>query len=197
MTCAEALANGAATRHNKGVLHATVSSLFRAFAGPASFQVYGKACYERDWHVIDIYANHWRDCDSRFPFFRGCCITWTSSIIAVGCDFAEGFLREQMESPVSREFPLVVAGGRLRDNARRLKACASLCASASEIMAHECGHTGQGRRMGFLYWLFGGMFTLCREGPRFWNRFENQASETGMLGGIVKGSISSEFASRH
>jgi hypothetical protein len=174
---------------NSRVFHQTVSSLYRAFRGPPSFRVYGKAAYERDWHMIDVYATHWRDCGSRWPLFRGTCITWTSSIIAVGCDFAEQLLREQLDEPVSREFPLVVAGGRLRDGRLRSAACGPSFPSASEVMAHECGHTGQARRMGFLYWLIGAMVTQCREGKYVWNRFENQASETGMFGGIVKGSV--------
>ncbi len=171
------------------VLHQFVGDLYRAFAGPPAFRIYGKAMYERDWHMIDVYSTHLRNCTSRWPLFRGTCITWTSSIIAVGCDFADELLREQRQEPATRERPIVVAGGRLRDLQRRQAACSLPWAAAGEIMAHECGHTGQGRRMGFLYWLIGAMVTQCREGERFWNHFENQASETGMFGGIVEGSI--------
>ena len=181
------------------MFHDTVSTLYRAFAGPPAFRVYGKAAYERQWRIIDVYATPLRDCSSRWPLFRGSCITWTSSIIAVGCDFAEELIREQRDEPASREHPAIVTGGRLRDLERRRAACDSrdrlrdsarlAWASASEIMAHECGHTGQGRRMGFLYWLIGALVTQCREGKRFWNHFENQASETGMFGGIVKESL--------
>ena len=161
------------------MLHDTVGELYRALTGPPCFRVYGKGRSERDWHVVDIYATHRRDCGSRWPLFRGTCITWTSSIISVGWDFAEQFLREQASEPASREFPVSVVGGRLRDS----------IPSASEIMAHECGHTGQGRKMGFLYWPIGALVTLFREGDHFWNHFENQASETGLFGGIVKGTV--------
>jgi hypothetical protein len=169
------------------MFHDTVSTLYRAFAGPPAFQVFGKGRHERDWHVIDIFATDLRDGDSRWPLFRGTCITWTSSIIAVGWDFADELIREQSSEPASRELPVEVAGGRLRDWSRRRPA--SGFPSASEIMAHECGHTGQARRMGFLYWMVGALVTLAREGKHFWNHFENQASETGMFGGIVKGSV--------
>lgn len=169
------------------MFHSTISDLYRAFAGPPAFRVYGKASYERDWRIIDIYATPLRNCSSPWSLFRGTCITWTSSIIAVGCDFADELKHEQAREPATRENPVVVAGGRLRDFERRCTVDRSVAPwpSASEIMAHECGHTGQGRRMGFLYWMVGAAFTLCREGKHFWNHFENQASETGMFGGIV------------
>src|SRR5262249_56940701 len=53
------------------------------------------------------------------PFFPGTCITWTSSAIAVGWDFALDVLREQMAEPASRERPVEVIGGRLCDLMRR------------------------------------------------------------------------------
>lgn len=171
------------------MFHHSLTTLFRAFAGPPCFRVYGKSSRERDWHVIDIFANDWRNCDGRLPLFRGTCITWTCSVIAVGWDFAEQLVREQAAEPASREFPVVVAGGRLHDWPCRRAANGASIPSAGEVMAHECGHTAQGRRMGFLYWIIGALVTQAREGKRFWNRFENQASETGMFGGIVNGSV--------
>ncbi len=69
-------------------------------------------------------------------------------------------------------------------------------ASASEILAHECGHTWQVLRMGLLYWPVGGAVTLFREGPHWWNFFENQASELGQFGGIVNGSVCPELMRR-
>jgi len=62
-------------------------------------------------------------------------------------------------------------------------------ATVSEIVAHECGHTWQARRLGWLYWLVGALFTLWREGKHFWNYFENQASAEGQFGGLVNGSV--------
>lgn len=38
------------------------------------------------------------------------------------------------------------------------------------------------------YWVIG-LTTLFREGPHFWNWFENQASAQGLFGGIVPGSV--------
>jgi hypothetical protein len=171
------------------VLHELISKLYRSISGPPSFQVYGKGRSERAWRIIDIHATLLRDCGSHWPLMRGTCITWTQSIIAVGWDFAEELVREQMADPISREFPLAVAGGRLRDAARRQAASGYFIPTASEIMAHECGHTAQARRMGFLYWPIGALLTLFREGPHFWNHFENQASESGLFGGIVRGSM--------
>lgn len=175
-----------------------VNSWFRWLGGSPCFRVYGKARRERDWHVIDVFATHRRDRDSRwlYPFWAGTCITWSSQIIAVGWDFAESLLREQVAEPASREKPVEVAGGRMRDWQRRLKAGASSQMSASELLAHECGHTGQVRRLGLVYWPVGGSLTLFREGPHWWNRFENQASEEGQFGGIVNGSVCAELMGR-
>jgi hypothetical protein len=171
------------------MLHDAVSAVVRRLSGPPTFRVYGRARSEADWHAIDVYATHRRDCTSRWPLWRSTCITWSSRVIAVGWDFAALVLMEQMAEPASRDRPVVVAGGRLRDWRRRLAAGASSQPSASEVMAHECGHTAQARRMGFFYWPVGGAVTLLREGPRWWNHFENQASATGQFGGIVRGSV--------
>ena len=47
----------------------------------------------------------------------GRCITWTASVIAVGWDFAEALLFEQAHTPATRDFPVEVTGGRLRQRA--------------------------------------------------------------------------------
>jgi hypothetical protein len=171
------------------MLHDAVSAVFRRLTGPPCFRVYGRAAYEADWHLIDVFATRRRDRSSPWPLWRGTCITWTANVIAVGWDFAAAVLRDQAVEPASRERPVVVAGGRVNDWRRRLAAGASSQASASEVLAHECGHTGQARRMGFWYWPVGGAVTLFREGPHWWNRFENEASATGQFGGIVNGSV--------
>jgi hypothetical protein len=167
------------------------TSMLRRLGGPPCFQIYGKARRESEWRVIDIHATHRRNCDSRWPrfLFRGTCITWTAEIIAVGWDFAADVLREQASEPASRDRPLSVATGRLRDHLRRADAGAPPFASASELLAHECGHTGQVLRLGLMYLPIVGAFTLFREGPHWWNHFENQASELGQFGGIVSGSV--------
>ena len=166
------------------------TSWFRSLGKPC-LRVYGKAQSERDWRIVEIHATHRRDLDSTWPafLFRGACITWTSQIVAVGWDFAETVLREQIDRPASREFPVSVLSGRLNDPERRRNQNFPGWASCSELMAHECGHTAQARRMGGLYWLIGAGFTRCREGYRWWNHFENQASEEGVFGGIVRGSV--------
>jgi hypothetical protein len=170
----------------------------RGLGGPPCFQIYGKARCERDWRVIGIHATHRRDSNSRWPafLFRGTCITWTAEIIAVGWDSAEDVLREQVNEPASRQHPVEVGGGRIRDHHRRAAAGASPFAGASEILAHECGHTWQMLRLGLLYWPVGGAVTLFREGPHWWNCFENQDSELGQFGGIVKGSVIPELMSK-
>jgi hypothetical protein len=174
------------------------SGTLRRLGGPPCFQIYGKACSESTWRVIGVHATHRRDSDSRWPryLFRGTCITWTAEIIAVGWDFALDVLREQVSEPASREHPVKVAGGRIRDHLRRADAGASPFASACEVLAHECGHTWQMLRLGLLYWPIGGAFTLFREGPHWWNGFENQASELGQFGGIVNGSVGHELMSK-
>ncbi|HEY7309908.1 MAG TPA: hypothetical protein VH643_11160 [Gemmataceae bacterium] len=174
------------------------SGALRRLGGPPCFQIYGRARHERDWRVVGVHATHRRDSESRWPrfLFRGTCITWTAEVIAVGWDFAEDVLREQVSAPASRERPVEVASGRLRDHLRRADAGASPFASASEILAHECGHTWQMVRLGLLYWPIGGALTLFREGPRWWNRFENQASELGQFGGIVNGSVLADLMSK-
>ncbi len=100
------------------------TSVLRRLSGPPAFQVYGKARGETRWRIVGVHATHRRDMDSRWPrfLFRGTCITWTAEIIAVGWDFAEEVLREQMSEPASRERPVEVAGGRIRDSLRRAAA---------------------------------------------------------------------------
>src|SRR5262249_44356873 len=84
-----------------GMFNELATVWFRWLGGRPAFRVYGKARYEKRWRVIDIFATHRRDLDSRWPrpFFRGTCITWTTQIIAVGWDFAEDVLREQLVEP--------------------------------------------------------------------------------------------------
>lgn len=171
------------------MLHEWVSSFYRLVQGTPAFRVYGKGRSESRFSVIDIYATSLRDFSSGVPLMAGVCITWTSTVISVGWDFAEGVVREQVESPASRQYPVTVRGSRLNDAHRRQTVSAPAWPSHSEVLAHECGHTAQGRRMGGLYWLVGALLTRCREGPRWWNRFENQASEGGQFGGIVSGSV--------
>jgi hypothetical protein len=166
------------------------TACFRALAAPC-FQVYGKARGEPGWRLVGVYATHRRDGDSRWPalLWRGTCITWTASVIAVGWDFALEVLREQVTEPASRQRPVEVAGGRIRDLERRTGAGGQPWASASEVLAHECGHTAQALRLGWAYWPVGAAVTWWREGRHWWNVFENQASEEGQFGGIVNGSV--------
>ncbi len=174
------------------------TTIFHGLGGPPCFQIHGKARGETQWRVVGVYATHRRDADSRWPrsLFRGTCITWTAGVVAVGWDFAEHVLREQISEPASREHPVEVAAGRIRDRLRRADAGASPFASCSEVLAHECGHTWQMLRLGVFYWPIGGAFTLFREGPHWWNRFENQASEIGQFGGIVNGSVCPDLMRR-
>jgi hypothetical protein len=174
------------------------TACFRRAGGAPCFRIYGKARRERDWRVIDVYATHRRDQDSRWPrfLFRGTCLTWTAQVIAVGWDFAEEVLREQAVEPASRAQPVEVWGGRFRNHFRRAEAGGPPFCTASEVLAHECGHTWQALRLGWAYWPVGAAFTLFREGPRFWNRFENGASEEGQFGGIVNGSVCAPLMER-
>src|SRR5262249_19793836 len=89
------------------------------------------------------------------------------------------------------DHPVDVAGGRIRDLLRRAAAGTSNFATASEVLAHECGHTWQARRVrsGLVYLPVVGSVTWFGGGPHFWNHFENQASELGQFGGLVQGSV--------
>jgi hypothetical protein len=105
-------------------------------------------------------------------------------------------LREQTAEPASRDQPVAVAGGRVRDHLRRHAAGGNPFVTASEVLAHECGHTRQALRLGWAYLPAGAAFTLFREGPHWYNRFENQASEEGLFGGIVNGSVHTKLMER-
>jgi hypothetical protein len=158
-----------------------VNSWFRWLGGTPAFRVWGKGRRETVWRVVDVFATSRRDSDSRWPrpFWAGTCIAWTDAVVAVGWDFAEALLRDQIRTPASREHPVEVQGGRLRGRLPR----------ASEILAHEIGHTWQAGRMSAAYLLMGAAFTLFREGPHWYNWFENQASTEGQFGGIVTESV--------
>jgi hypothetical protein len=173
------------------MFNSVATFLLRRFGGVPCFRVWGKARREVDWRQVDVFATHRRDLTSRWPgpLFRGTCITWTASVISVGWDFAAEVLREQATDPASRERPVAVAGGRVGDPFRRRAAGGEPFAGASEVLAHECGHTWQARRLGWAYLPAGAAFTLFREGPHWYNRFENQASEEGLFGGIINGSV--------
>jgi hypothetical protein len=173
------------------MLNELLTGCFRRLGGVPCFRVHGKARPEPDWRVIDVFATHRRDFTSRWPapFWRGTCITWTPAVIVVGWDFAEQVLLDQRENPASRHGPVEVAGGRIGDAARRLAAGAPSLPSACEVLAHEIGHTAQALRLGAVYLPVVGALTLFREGSHWWNHFENDASERGLFGGLVNGSV--------
>lgn len=157
--------------------------------GEPCFLIHGKGRRERRWRIIRVYAVTRRNLDSRWPFFRAACITWTSEVIAVGWDFAASVVAEQRHFPASRRHPVAVLAGRLSDVARRREAGVPEHPSASEILAHEVGHTWQALRLGPSYLPLVGAVTWFREGPHPWNHFENEASEEGLFGGLVNGSV--------
>src|SRR5258707_3542041 len=141
-----------------------LSAGIRFLSHSPAFRVYGKQRREKVWRVIDIVATHRRDYDRRWPLWRAQCITWTDRVIAVGWDFAESILREQISEPASREHPVEVAGGRLSIILRSAAGVTDF-PSDSEIVAHECGHTGQARRLCIIHWPVGGALTLLRDRP--------------------------------
>jgi hypothetical protein len=160
-----------------------IDSLLHLVSGPPAFRIYGKAKSESAWRIIDVFAHARRDSIAGWPFIRGTCITWSANCIAVGTDFAETVLQEQALAPASRENPVEVASGRLRRG--RAPDAKPSYPFASEILAHECGHTFQAQRLWPAYLLTGAVFTWWREGPGWWNWFENEASAVGQFGGIV------------
>lgn len=167
------------------------SGWIRSLGGKPAFQIYGRSRPELRWRVIDVFATHRRDCNSRWPapFFAGTAITWCSHVIEIGWDFAVQVYLEQREEPATRDNPLQVQAGRLRDSQRRLQHGFRSRPSVSEIIAHECGHTRQAVQLQFVFLPVGAFFTLFREGNRWYNLFENQASECGQFGGILPDSI--------
>ena len=166
------------------------TACFRALSSPC-FTVYARGRREPDWRIVGVHATRRRNGDSRWPawLWRGTCITWTASVVAVGWDFALEVLREQVTEPASRQRPIEVVGGRLHGLERRTQAGGQPWASASEVLAHECGHTAQALRLGWAYWPLGAAVTWWGEGPHWWNTFENEASAEGLFGGIVNGSV--------
>jgi hypothetical protein len=166
-----------------------LNDLLHWFGGTPCFRIHGKARREADWRVVSVYASMRRNLDARWPLLRGCCTAWSGDVIAIGWDFAAWVLLEQLRDPASRQRPVAVAGGRLSDARRRAAAGVDCGPSSSEILAHECGHTWQALRMGPAYLPLVGSVTLFQEGPRPRNRFENEASEQGLFGGIVNHSV--------
>jgi hypothetical protein len=175
-----------------------VTTSWLRLLGKPAFRIHGKARREKDWRVIEVHATHRRNRDSRWPrfLFRGTCIAWTRDVIAVGWDFAEELLREQITEPASRDRPVEVIAGRMRDMHRRFAAGGEPWPSASELLAHECGHTWQARQLSWLYLPAGAAFTFFREGPHWYNYFENQASELGQFGGILNDSVAPALMDR-
>ncbi len=166
-----------------------LSACFHWLGGSPCFRIYGKGRRERSWRVIEVYASYRHNQESRWPLLRGSCVTWSSGVLVVGWDFARAVVREQAQAPASRWLPVDVRGGRLHDYARRRAAGALVYPSVAEVLAHECGHTWQALWIGPAYLPLVGSVTLFQEGPRPWNRFENEASEEGLFGGLVNGSV--------
>jgi hypothetical protein len=162
------------------------TGFLRRYGAQPCLRIYAKGKAEPDWRVVDLVALERRNHRSGWPFFQGSCTTWSSSVIGVGWEFALAFFEEQVARPASREHPIEVSGGRLRIASRRRKALASPYPSFSEVVAHECGHTAQAIRLGAAYLPLVGSVTLLREGERWWNRWENDASEQGLFGGIAE-----------
>jgi len=179
------------------MFNSVVSAWLRFLGGTPCFRIYGKGSREAVWRVIDVYATTRRDFNSRWPWplWRGTLITWTDAVIALGWDHAADVLEEQMAEPASRERPVVVPGGRVNPVLRPPEAPPRF-ATMSEVLAHECGHTWQAGRLGWLYLPTGTAFTFWGEGRHFWNHFENQASEEGQFGGLVNGSVCPELMRR-
>src|SRR4051794_37072371 len=125
------------------MIDAWLSDWLHWLGGEPCFRIYGKGRREKKWRTIDVFATWRRNHDSPLPLFRGTCITWTSKVIVVGWDFAKELLDEQRLDPAARDYPVAVAGSRLHDPFKRHTAGEDLFASASEVMAHECGHTWQ------------------------------------------------------
>jgi hypothetical protein len=170
-----------------------LNPLLHWLGGTPCFRVYARGRREQSWRIVAVYASQRRNVESRFPVLRGALTTWAEDVIAIGWDFALELLDEQFDEPASPWHPVAVAAGRLNDPVRRQAAGADGSPTCSEIMAHECGHTWQAARLGAVYLPLVGSVTFFREGPHSWNRFENEASEEGLFGGIVNRSVCAEL----
>lgn len=166
-------------------------NLTTAWRTPASFQVHGKTLKETSWRLITVQAFPWRNHEGgRFPF-RGTCTCWSPSFVAVGLDFAQQLLSDPSVWQITRERPVAVAAQSLSNFEKRRRAGASARPSHAEVLAHEIGHTLQARRYRLLYLPLVGSVTRFGEGPRWWQRFENEASAVGQFGGILADSVTS------
>jgi hypothetical protein len=172
------------------MFNSVLSAWLRFLGGTPCFRIWGRGRRETSWRAIDVFATARRDPDSRWPWplWQGTLITWTDAVIALGWDHAEEVLREQLAEPASRDRPVTVPGGRV-DPALRPAEVPRRPVTASEVLAHECGHTWQARCLGWLYLPTGAAFTFWREGRGWPHSFENQASEEGEFGGLVNGSV--------
>ena len=179
------------------MLNDWLTDWLRWWGGVPAFLIFGKSSRESEWRTISVYTTSRRDFDSRWPLWRGTCVTWTSTVISMGDAVARQIIDEQALEPASRATPVVVAGGRLRNPMRRSAASAPELPTASEVLAHECGHTWQALRLGPAYLLLVGSVTLFGEGPHSWNHFENDASEHGQFGGLVAGSVRPDLRGLH
>ena len=166
------------------VLHETVSNVYRSLFGPPCFQVYGKGRFKRDWHIVDVYTSRRRDCGSGWPFFSGTCITWTASVIAVGQDFAEQLLREQSTEPASQGNPVLVEGAAYTTSTADLPPLPSLFPPLRKSWLTNAA-TPPRPAVWVVFMADWCQCELFRQGPHWWNRFENEASEIGRFGGIV------------
>lgn len=155
-----------------------------------SFRIWGRTRHESDWRQIRVVVTPCRNLSSRWPLLRGTCTCWGPNLIAVGEHFAQALFQQLSETPVRPECPVAVVAGRLTDPDRRLAAGGPAVPSPAEVLAHEIGHTAQARRLGLLYLPLVGALTLFREGPYWWNHFENEASLIGLFGGLVEDLVS-------
>lgn len=160
--------------------------MFDAWAITHSFLIWGRTRQETQWRQIRVVVTPCRNLTSGWPLLRGTCTCWSRSLIAVGEQFAQALSVQLSETRVTRDCPVAVVAGRLNDPRLRSAAGGPPEPTPAEVLAHEIGHTIQALRLGPLYLPVVGSLTLFREGPYWWNRFENEASAVGLFGGLVE-----------
>ena len=78
-------------------------AMLRRLSGPPCFQIYGKAQERKPIGTSSAFMRRTAATMNNAAGFSvwGTCITWTAEVIAVGWDFAEDVLREQVSEPAS------------------------------------------------------------------------------------------------
>ena len=172
------------------MLHEEVSAAFRLLSGRPCFRIYGRATYEPSWQVIDVFAFKSPGLDEPLAaprrdlhYLDGRRHRRWMGLRRVRIARADRGSRPRGTARWSS-----AAGGSVRaaaassDRRRPAKSSPTNAATPAKLVGWESGIGRSALRL-----------TLFREGDRWWNWFENEASATGQFGGIVNGTVVAEL----